>query len=146
LIVAVRNLRAELKVEQKQRVPIQFFTEEAEIRSLFAQNRGAIERLANVEGVTFVESSLSKLSGARHTARFDVHVVYERKVDVVAERERLKRNWNRSKGNWQWAASTEQRAISGQGAGQSSRGHARTGAELSVLREKTQSKLDELGA
>src|SRR5882762_9837637 len=70
LIVAVRTLRAELKVEQKQRVPIQVFTEEAEIRSLFAQNRGAIERLANVESVTFVESSLSKLSGARHTARF----------------------------------------------------------------------------
>ena len=64
LIVAVRNLRAELKVEQKQKVPIQIFTQEAEIRSLFEQNRGAIERLANVESMTFVENSLSKLSGA----------------------------------------------------------------------------------
>ena len=37
LIVAVRNLRAELKVEQKQKVPIQVFTSEAEIRALFEQ-------------------------------------------------------------------------------------------------------------
>ena len=55
------------------------------------ENRGAIERLANVESVTFVEKSLSKLAGARSTARFDVHVVYEKKIDVGAERERLKK-------------------------------------------------------
>ena len=57
----------------------------------FEQNRGAIERLANVESMTFVENSLSKLSGARSTARFDVHVVYEKKIDVAAERERLRK-------------------------------------------------------
>ncbi len=147
LIVAVRNLRAELKVEQKQRVPIQVFTEEAEIRSLFAQNRGAIERLANVESVTFVESSLSKLSGARHTARFDVYVVYEKKIDVVAERERLKKeleqiekeigNGQRQLSNEQFLAKAPAKVVEGM------RARAR---ELSVLREKTQSKLDELGA
>ena len=59
-----------------------------EIRSLIEQNRGAIERLANVRRLTFVEKSLAKLAGARSTARFDVHVVYERKIDVAAERER----------------------------------------------------------
>src|SRR5258705_1884171 len=91
LIVAVRTLQAELKVEQKQRVPIQIFTQEPEIRALFEQNRGAIERLANVESVTFVEGSLSKLSGARSTARFDVHVVYEKKIDVAAECARFKK-------------------------------------------------------
>jgi len=147
LIVAVRNLRAELKVEQKQRVPIQVFTEEAEIRSLFAQNRSAIERLANVESVAFVESSLSKLSGARHTARFDVHVVYEKKIDVVAERERLKKeleqiekeigNGQRQLSNEQFLVKAPAKVVEGM------RARAR---ELSVLREKTQSKLDELGA
>ena len=50
-----------------------------------------MERLANVEKIEFVENSLAKLSGARHTARFDVHVIYERKIDVAAERERLKK-------------------------------------------------------
>ena len=89
LIVSVRNLRAELKVEQKQKVPIQIYAPDAEIKSLLDQNHGAIERLANVESVTFVENSLSKIAGARSTARFDVHVVYEKKIDVAAERQRL---------------------------------------------------------
>ncbi len=35
LIVAVRNLRAELKVEQKQKVPIQVFTSEAGYQGAF---------------------------------------------------------------------------------------------------------------
>ena len=59
------------------------------MRGLVERNRGAVERLANVEGITFVEQSLAKAAGARSTARFDVRVLYERKIDVGAERERL---------------------------------------------------------
>src|SRR5208283_27711 len=54
LIVSVRNLRAELKVEPKVKVPIEVFAHEAEIRSLFEQNLAAIERLAGVEKITFM--------------------------------------------------------------------------------------------
>jgi valyl-tRNA synthetase len=89
LIVSVRNLRAELKVEPKVKVPIEVFAHEAEIRSLFEQNLAAIERLAGVEKIAFVESSLANLPGARSTSRFDVHLVYEKKIDIAAERERL---------------------------------------------------------
>ena len=89
LIVSVRNLRAELKVEPKVKVPIEVFAHEAEIRSLFEQNLAAIERLAGVEKITFVESSLGNLPGARSTSRFDVHLIYEKKIDIAAERERL---------------------------------------------------------
>ena len=53
LIVSVRNLRAELKVEQKQKVPIQVYTQDAEIKTLLEENRGAIERLANVREYNF---------------------------------------------------------------------------------------------
>ncbi len=88
LIVSVRNIRAELKVEPKQKLPIEIFAD-GEVRVLLDQNRGALERLANVEGVTFVESSLAKAAGARSTARFDVRVIYERKIDAAAERDRL---------------------------------------------------------
>jgi valyl-tRNA synthetase len=91
LIVSVRNLRAELKVDTKAKVPIEVFTPEPEIRALIEENRGAVEKLANVESVTFAEKSLSNLSGARNTARFDVHVIYEKKIDVGAESERLKK-------------------------------------------------------
>ena len=88
LIVSVRNIRAELKVEPKQKLAIEIFAD-SDVRALVDHNRGALERLANVEGLTFVDSSLAKASGARSTARFDVRVLYERKVDAAAERDRL---------------------------------------------------------
>jgi valyl-tRNA synthetase len=91
LIVSVRNLRAELKVEPKVKVPIEVFAHEPEIRAMLAKNLGAVllDRPANVEKITFVESSLANLPGARSTSRFDVHAIYEKKIDVAAERERL---------------------------------------------------------
>jgi valyl-tRNA synthetase len=91
LIVSVRNLRAELKVEPKVKVPIEVFTHEPEIRVMLENNLGAVllDRPANVEKITFAERSLEKLPGARSTSRFDVHVVYEKKIDVAAERQRL---------------------------------------------------------
>ena len=88
LIEGVRNIRAELKIEPKQKVAIEIFAD-GDIRSLIECNRGAVERLANVEGITFVGTSLSKSAGARSTARFDVRVLYERKMDPTAERDRL---------------------------------------------------------
>ena len=53
LIVSVRNLRAELKVEQKQKVPIQVYTQDAKIKTLLEENQGAIERLAGVSRCNF---------------------------------------------------------------------------------------------
>jgi valyl-tRNA synthetase len=142
----VRNLRAELKVEQKQKVPIQVYTQDAEIKSLLGQNQSAIERLANVESVTFVENSLSKLAGARSTARFDVHVVYEKKIDVAAECERLKKeleqiekeisNGQRQLSNEQFLAKAPAKIVEGM---------KKRAQELSVMRAKTKNKLDELG-
>jgi valyl-tRNA synthetase len=95
LIVSVRNLRAELKVEPKLRIPVQVYAHEVEIRSVIDQNRVAIQRLANVEEISFVDTSLAKLPGARHTARFDVHVIYEQKIDIAAECARLKKELER---------------------------------------------------
>jgi valyl-tRNA synthetase len=145
LIVSVRNLRAELKIEPRTRVPMQVFAPEAEIRALIEQNRGAVERLATVESTEFVDSSLAKLPGARHTARFDVHVIYEKKIDVAAERERLKKelerieremgNGQRQLGNEQFLAKAPPSVVEGL--------RNRT-QELQVLREKTLSKLNEL--
>src|SRR5207245_5478503 len=61
LIVSVRNLRAELKVEQKRQVAIQIFAEEGTVGSLIEQHRGAVERLAIVSDIGFVQSWLAKL-------------------------------------------------------------------------------------
>jgi valyl-tRNA synthetase len=146
LIVSVRNLRAELKIEPKVKVPIEVFAHEAEIRKLIEQNCSAVERLAGVNQITFVETSLAKLAGARHTARFDVHVVYERKIDVAAECERLKKELEKIEkgiasgqkqlGNEQFLAKAPASVVENLRKQQE---------ELAVLREKTVSKMKELG-
>jgi valyl-tRNA synthetase len=146
LIVSVRNLRAELKVETKTKVPIQIYAPEVEIRTLFETNRSAIERLATVEGIEFAASSLGKLPGARHTARFDVHVIYEKKIDIASECDRLKKELEkiekgiaggqRQLGNDQFLAKAPANVVEGLRKQQQ---------ELAVLQEKTQSKLKELG-
>jgi valyl-tRNA synthetase len=146
LIVSVRNLRAELKVEPKVKVPIEVFAPEPEIRRMIEQNRGAVERLAGVEKITFVEESLAKRAGARSTSRFDVHAVYERKIDVAAECERLKKelekiekelgNNQKQMGNEQFLAKAPAQVVEGL---------RKRAVELGVLREKCKSKLVELG-
>ncbi len=145
LIVSVRNLRAELKVEPKIKVPIELFAHEPGIRRMIEHNRGAIERLANVEKIAFVESSLVHRAGARSTARFDVHVIYERKVDVAAEGERLMKelekiekelaNNQKQLGNDQFLAKAPSKVVEGL---------RKRGQELLVLQEKTKAKLGEL--
>jgi valyl-tRNA synthetase len=145
LIVTVRNLRAELKVEPKVKVPIEVFAHKSAISSLFERNLAAIERLASVEKITFVEASLEKISGARSTSRFDMRLVYEKKIDVAAERERLTKelekiekeqaNGQRQLSNEQFLAKAPAKVVEG----------LKTRAEeLKVLREKTLAKLKEL--
>jgi len=145
LIVNVRNVRAELKVEPKVKVPIEVFAQEPTIRAMIEQNRGAVERMANVESLTFVEGPLAKRAGARSTARFDVHVIYERKIDVSAERERLTKelekiekefgNNQRQLSNEQFLAKAPQKVVEGL---------RRREQELMGLREKIKRQLDEL--
>jgi valyl-tRNA synthetase len=146
LIVSVRNVRAELKVEQKARIPIEVFAHEPEIANLIEENQAAVERLASVEKITFVKNSLAKLPGARSTARFDVHVIYERKTDVAAECERMKKDLEkiekgiasgqRQLSNDQFLAKAPAAVVDNLRKQQQ---------ELAILKEKTTSKLKELG-
>jgi valyl-tRNA synthetase len=146
LIVSIRNLRAELKVEPKVKVPIEVFAHEAAIRTMVEQNSSAVERLGNVEKITFVDNSLAKVAGARGTARFDVHVVYERKIDVAAECERIRKelerldkaiaNGQRQLGNDQFLAKAPANVVENLRKQQQ---------ELAVLQDKSVSKLKELG-
>ncbi|MDQ1390897.1 MAG: valyl-tRNA synthetase [Acidobacteriaceae bacterium] len=146
LIVNVRNVRAEFKVEPKVKVPLEVFAPDPAIRVMIEQNRGAVERLANVEKIAFVEGSLDKRAGARSTARFDVHVLYERKIDVAAECERLKKdlekfdkefaNNQRQLSNEQFLAKAPEKVVEGL---------RKRAQELTVLIDKTKSKMKELG-
>jgi len=145
LIVSIRNLRAELKVEPKEKVPAQIFAADSSVQSLIQQNQTAVERLANVVSLQFSESSLAKLPSTRSTARFDVHVVYEKKIDVVAERERLTKelekiekemaNGQRQLGNEGFLAKAPTHVVEGL---------RKRAEELKILREKAQLSLSQL--
>ncbi len=84
LIVEVRALRKEIGVEEKAVVPIEVRID-ADLKQVISENLAIIERLARVSEVRFVDQISAGL--ARHsTPQFDVAVIYERKIDVAAER------------------------------------------------------------
>jgi valyl-tRNA synthetase len=145
LIASVRNIRAELKAEPKLRVPIRVFAHNG-VRRLIDENRSAIERLANVDEVSFVGEPLTQAAGSRSTARFDVAVVYEQKVDVAAERARLTKELERlerESGNAQRQLGNEQFLSKAPAA--VVEGLRKRAQEVGTLLEKTRSALRELG-
>jgi valyl-tRNA synthetase len=87
LITEIRGLRKEIGVEEKTIVPIEVRAD-AVSRKTAEGNRDIVERLARVSGVRFVEQITAGLS-KHSTAAFDVGILYERTIDVPAERERL---------------------------------------------------------
>ncbi len=87
LIVEVRALRKEIGVEEKAAVPIEVRLD-GEFRPVIEENRALVERLGRVSELRFVEQIASVLS-KHSTPDFDVAVLYERTIDVTAERERL---------------------------------------------------------
>ncbi len=146
LIVSVRNLRAELKIGPREKAPIVVFAEQVEMRNLIEKNQGAVERLANVSGINFAGSSLAKLQGARHTSRFDVHVIYQRFVDTAAECERLKKDLEK----FEKGLAGGQKQLGNEGFLAKAPAHVVDGLrkqqqELAVLKDKTLSKMKELG-
>ena len=145
LIVSVRNLRAELKVEPRQRVPIQVHAADG-VRRMIEHNRGAVERLATVEGVEFVEASLAKAGGARATSRFEVRVVFEKKIDTAAERARLQKELE----GLEKEMEGKRRQLENQAFLQKAPPHVVEGlrkrlGELEALREKASAALQALG-
>ncbi len=87
LIVEVRALRKESGVEEKARVPIEVRIS-TDLQATVRDNAAIVERLGRVSEVRFVQQITAGLP-SHSTADFDVAVIYERTIDVVAERERL---------------------------------------------------------
>ncbi|HEY2496921.1 MAG TPA: valine--tRNA ligase [Candidatus Angelobacter sp.] len=145
LIEKVRNMRAEMKVEPKVKTPIKFHAA-SDIRALVMENRAMVERLAGVNGIEFAETSLAQVAGSRSTPKFEVALVYEQKVDVAAERERLTKelaklqtemaNAERQLGNEQFLAKAPAKVVEG---------IRRRQSELQELIEKGKTSLSKLG-
>jgi valyl-tRNA synthetase len=146
LIVAVRNVRAELKVETRATVPIQVFSDDQATLQLVRQNQSAIQRLANVERIEEVKESLAKAVASRSTARFDVAVIYEKKVDVAAERTRLTKDLERYTAELGRAkAQLSNEGFLAKAPAKVVEGLRKRAAELEVLIRKSEAALKELG-
>ncbi len=87
LIVAVRALRKELGVPEKESAPIQLHGS-TEVLALAKENADMLARMARVSAVSFADQALTGAT-ARSTPSFDVAVLYQRQIEVPAERERL---------------------------------------------------------
>ncbi|MGE5207528.1 MAG: class I tRNA ligase family protein, partial [Chlamydiota bacterium] len=145
LIISVRNLCAELKVEPRQRVPIQVHAQDG-VRQMIEHNRAAVQRLAPVEDLAFVETSLAKAGGARVTSRFEVRVVYEKKIDKAAESARLRKELE----GVEREIESKRRQLGNDSFLQKAPPHVVEGlrkrlAELEVLQQKARAALDHLG-
>jgi valyl-tRNA synthetase len=87
IVTEVRTLRKEIGVEEKAQTPIELRLSPGR-RQTVEQNTLIIERLARVSEIRNVDKITEGLV-TRHTYGFDVAVLYEREIDIPAERERL---------------------------------------------------------
>jgi valyl-tRNA synthetase len=144
LVVAVRTIRADLKIEPKQKLAIEVRAD-PELRNLMERDRSSLERMANVGSVAFVEGSLAKAVGARSTARFDVRVIYERKIDIAAERDRLYKELAKMSGEMDRAtAQLSNETFLAKAPEQVVSGLEQRRAELEVLIARSKSALEDL--
>ncbi len=143
LIISVRALRKDLGVEEKALVPIRFRA--AQDGLAFAQNGEIIQRLARVSEIEAVEA-MAEGAAVRSTPQFDVQVIYEKKIDIAAERERL----TKELGRYEKESANAERQLGNESflskaPGPVVEGLRRRAAELVVLIEKTRKALEELG-
>jgi valyl-tRNA synthetase len=87
LIVSIRSLRKEMAIPEKEATPIRIYSATG-AAALAQANSDMLAKLARVSAVELASDTLSG-DGTRSTASFDVAVIYERTIDVPAERERL---------------------------------------------------------
>jgi len=145
LIVSIRNLRAELKIATNASVDIEVFSHEPETGILIQRNATAIRRLALVKAIAEVPQVEAMQAPTRSTARFDVRVVYQRRIDLEAERTRLQKELERIEkeldgkerqlANQQFLSKAPTIVVEGL---------RKRAEELAVLRNKTRSRLQEL--
>jgi valyl-tRNA synthetase len=96
IIIASRNVRAEMKVDPKKRVPAELSISNPAARNLVQVNLDPVIRLATLSELRLSGDKLSADGGAiRSTALFDLKIAYGDAVDKVAEAARLKKDIDR---------------------------------------------------
>ncbi|MGI4855130.1 MAG: valine--tRNA ligase [Janthinobacterium lividum] len=143
LIMTVRALRKELGMPEKEPASILLHGDNR-VLALADANRDMLSRMARVSDVEFAVEPLTGAS-ARSGTGFDVSIVYEKQIDVPAERERLTKELarlakgleaaNRQLGNEAFIAKAPAAVVEGL---------KKQHAETHLLHSKAQAALDAL--
>jgi valyl-tRNA synthetase len=143
LIVAVRALRKDAGVGEKLAAPIRIRATRDGLP--FRAHSDIIRRLARVSEI-HTAATMAEGAGIRSTPQFDVQVIYERKIDTSAERERLTKELAKQE---KVLASAEKQlgnpAFLARAPGHIVEGLKKQEAETRLLIEKTRKALEELG-
>jgi valyl-tRNA synthetase len=87
-----RNIRAEMKLDPKKRIPAEFHSANQDDRERIKPNVDGILRLALLSDLNISTEPLPKAGGVvRSNSRYDVRVAYSDMVDKATEKARLKK-------------------------------------------------------
>ncbi len=96
IIIAARNIRAEMKVDQKKKVAADFSSKDTALRALVTQNIEPITRLATLSALNISADHLDPAGAAvRSTAEFDLRIPYGEAIDKGAEVARVQKEIER---------------------------------------------------
>ena len=96
IIVAARNMRAEMKIDQKKRVAADFSSKDAAVRQLIETNMEALTRLGVLSEVHLSGEALgSEGAAVRSTSKFDLRIAYGEVMDKAAEIPKLQKEIER---------------------------------------------------
>jgi len=86
IITAVRNIRAELKLDPKKKVAAELSVADEAVRSSVESNRDGIVRLGMLTDLKITDGQLAQGGGSvRSSAKFDLRIAYTETVDAAAE-------------------------------------------------------------
>jgi valyl-tRNA synthetase len=92
IITAARNLRAEMKLDPKKKLPAEIAPASAAIRSTIASSLDTVLRLANLTSLSFGTAPFDSTKGnVRSTKDFELFMAHEAGVDISAEIARLRK-------------------------------------------------------
>jgi len=96
VIAAVRNIRAEMKLEPRKKIAAEFSTTSPAVRAAVETHRDPLLRLAILSELTIASGKLAGSGGTvRSTVQFDIRVASDEGLDVPAEIARLRKELER---------------------------------------------------
>ncbi|HEV2297119.1 MAG TPA: valine--tRNA ligase [Candidatus Acidoferrales bacterium] len=96
IIVAARNLRAELKVEQRKSVPAYFSASDGKLNGLVDRNAATVKMLANLSDLNLMpRAKFPSGLQVRSAPSFDFGIVHQETIDESAEIAKLKKEKDR---------------------------------------------------